>query len=78
MKEEEWTAVLYQALGSSVGLLVEGGPTAEKVRQRLYQARTKAQDAQLAGLQIRLSPLPGGNLVIVKGGPNKGSKGDVL
>ncbi len=57
--------VLYQALGSSIGLLLQTSDFG-RARQRLYAARAEIGDPALAGLQFRSSPLPGGDLIIVK------------
>lgn len=70
MTETEWAILLYTALGAKVGLLLLGSD-AEKARQRLYQVRSRARDRRLDCLQIRLSPVEGGNLVICRGGPKQ-------
>jgi hypothetical protein len=62
------THLLYQALGEPIGLVLQVSDPS-RVRQRLYAARTAAQDPDLAGLQIRqwIPDAEGrGNLVIVK------------
>ena len=62
--QAELTALLYTALAEPIGLLLATSDT-EHARQRLYQARAKAADPALAGLQFRASPLAGGDLLIV-------------
>ena len=58
--------LLYQALGSPIGLLLRTSDFA-RARQRLYQARVAAADQDLACLQFRASPgIEGGDLIIVK------------
>lgn len=63
----ELTHLLYQALGESIGLLIQASDC-QRVRQRLYAARTASGDESLRGLQIRQWNAPEGeegNLVIV-------------
>ncbi len=55
--------VLYQALAEPIGLIIRVSDR-EQVRQRLYQARTKAGDKALEGLQIRVSAWAEGDLVV--------------
>lgn len=54
---------LYQALGQPWGLLVS---TDDPVRtqQKLYAAKYTSRDPALAGVEIKLSPVDGGELVI--------------
>jgi hypothetical protein len=60
--------VLYQALGSPLGLVIRVSNFA-LAQQRLYKARRDASDPDLACLQLRRSPLvPDSELWIVKGG----------
>ncbi len=63
--QDQLRAILYQALGEPIGLLLQCSDWA-KARQSLYRARAEAADPQLASLQFRASPgLAGGNLIIV-------------
>lgn len=57
--------ILYQALAEPIGLVLRTGDFV-KARQRLYTARTAAQDTALDGLQFRAWSGTEGNLVIVK------------
>ena len=66
MTRDEFLALLYQALGEPIGLLLQCSNPG-LARQRLYAARASARDPALGGLQIRMSPFPEGNLVICKG-----------
>lgn len=63
---DELALILYAALAEPIGLLLQA-PEPELARQALYKARREAADPALAKLQIRLSPLPGGELVITRG-----------
>lgn len=57
--------ILYLALAEPIGLLLCCSPgDRERARQALYQARAKAGDVALAGLQIRVSPFGEGDLVV--------------
>jgi hypothetical protein len=59
----EATLIMYAAAVEPIGLLLQvSDPT--RAKQRLYQARAKAGDEALAGLQIRTVGLPDGNLAI--------------
>ena len=62
---QDFRPLLYQALSEPIGLLLQCSD-AGLARQRLYAARSAAGDPELAQLQFRMSPLPDGNLVIVK------------
>lgn len=64
--EIQFGPLLYQALAEPIGLLLKA-PEREKVRQKLYQARTAIGDPALAVLQFRVSPFAEGDLVICKG-----------
>lgn len=57
--------LLYRALGEPIGLLLQVSDVG-RARQMLYQVRTETGDQDLAGLQLRVSTIPGGNLLIVK------------
>jgi hypothetical protein len=63
MTLREATEMLYQAAAESFGLLLDASDPG-RVRQQLYSAKRRAEDPTLDALQIRLSPLPEGNLVI--------------
>ena len=77
MNKDDFQALLYQALGEPIGLLLQCSNPG-MARQRLYQARVQAADPALAGLQIRMSPFPDGNLVICHGGQGRGqSQGQI-
>lgn len=60
-----YRALLYRALAEPIGIVVET-PDWEKLRGKLYRARTDAQDTQLDQLAIRRSPLAEGHLVIIQ------------
>lgn len=63
--QDQLKAILYQALGEPIGLLLDCSDWA-RARQALYRARAEAGDPQLAQLQFRASPgIPGGNLIII-------------
>jgi len=55
--------LLYLALAEPIGLLLQAEPV-ERARQRLYATKRQLADPQLDCIQIRLSPLEGGNLVL--------------
>ena len=56
--------ILYLALAARIGLLV-AVERPEAARAALYAARREAADAALASLQIRISPFPDGDLVVI-------------
>lgn len=60
--------LLLLALAEPIGLLVKTSDPA-KLRASLYRARQASGDPDLSGLQIRMSPLPGGELVLCKSTP---------
>lgn len=63
---EELVSTLYLALAEPIGLLLASdNPT--RGREALYRARAKANDEDLARLQIRLVDWPDGQIAIVKG-----------
>lgn len=68
MNFEELGELLYRALGEPVGLLLRTSDR-ERLRQRLYQARARIADSELARVQIRISPFPDGDIVLCKGAP---------
>lgn len=55
--------ILYQALAQPYGLLLSAEDPL-KMQQKLYAAKYTAKDLALAGLEIKLSPIEGGELVI--------------
>jgi hypothetical protein len=55
MDNSELLAILYQALGSPHGLVIETSNW-NLARQRFYKARSDAGDPALQGLEIRRSP----------------------
>lgn len=64
-QSDQLRAILYQALGEPIGLLVQCSDWA-RARQAFYRARAEAGDPDLASLQFRHSPgLDGGNLIII-------------
>lgn len=65
MVETQYKALLYQALGSPMGLVLRSNDP-ERARQTLYSARREAQDPELDVLQIRMKATPDGDLVLVK------------
>jgi hypothetical protein len=68
----EATEILYIALGEPIGLLIKTNDL-NGARARFYAARKLAQDPALAVLQMRASPVEGGELVIIKG-PGPGAE----
>jgi len=64
--DTDWAALLYAALAAPRGVLILASDAAGG-RQKLYTVRTKLADPALEVLQIRMSPLPEGNLIIVRG-----------
>lgn len=76
-QQEQLLAILYQALGEPIGLLLRTSDFA-RARQALYRARQESGDQALAGLQFRASPgLPDGDLIIVNQKIQRGSIADV-
>lgn len=63
---QELEALLYQALAEPIGLVCQAEPSFELGRQRLYAARKRIADPDLDGLQLRASPFPEGNLLIIR------------
>lgn len=63
--KDDLAAILYQALGEPIGLLLSTSDS-NRARQKLYQARAAAADPALDVIQIRISPFPEGDLVLVK------------
>lgn len=62
---QEWGELLYLALVEPIGLLLRTNDR-ERARQALYRARQTLGDPALTRLQLRVSPLADGDLVIVK------------
>lgn len=58
--------ILYAALDEPIGLLLSTPQGMERVRNGFYLARDLSQDPALSELQLRSSPFPDGDLVIVK------------
>lgn len=63
-RQAEMTQLLYLALAQPIGLLVASSDR-EATRRSLYAAKYQAKDEALGDLQIRVSPWPEGELVIV-------------
>ncbi len=51
-----WLEFWYEALGNEHGVVIAVSDVTKAI-QRLYQARTKSGDPDLAGLSIRKSPV---------------------
>lgn len=69
-----WLEFWYEAAASEYGIVVATSDV-EAAKQKLYQARAKAADPELQGLQLRTSPiLPDEEIWILKGPPADGSK----
>lgn len=66
MTHLEASQILYLALAEPIGLFLRTSSSTQ-AKARLYQARIKLGDPALAGLQIRTSPIEGGDLILVKG-----------
>lgn len=64
-KDFDPLTLLYQALGSDIGIIVETN-NREKLKQRLYAARAAASDTTLAKLTLITSPTNTKHLWIVK------------
>lgn len=75
MTSAEATQILYRALAEPIGLLLRTSSPVQ-AKTRFYAARAKAKDAALAGLQIRASPIEGGDLILVKGTIQIGQRPD--
>lgn len=65
MNEQQLKLLWYQALAEPIGLLLEARDV-NFAKQRLYQARAKLGDPDLAQVQIRTSPVEGGNLLLIR------------
>lgn len=64
---EEFLGLLYQALGSPLGILVRVSDL-EAFRRRAYSVRRDSLDERLKALTFRASPIEGGNLCILHAG----------
>ena len=64
----EETALLYQALGSALGLVVQVEDF-DLARSRLYKARQEAGDPDLDVIQLRRSPFTENEIWIVRSAP---------
>jgi hypothetical protein len=60
------TAILYLALASKTGLLVQVWPNVEVGRQALYSARKAALDSELGKLTFETTDSAEGNLIIMR------------
>jgi hypothetical protein len=67
--KSKFTEVLYLAMMEPVGLLLQSSDT-KKALQALYRARSAALDPALKVLSFRVSPLPTGDIIIVKKAPD--------
>lgn len=65
MNKTSIAELLYEALGQPIGLLCQSSEP-ERARQAMYRVRKVLGDPALDGLQFRASPLPDGNLLILK------------
>lgn len=65
MARRDWIGVWELARRERMGLLLQVSDVV-KARAELYAARTRAMDPELAPFQIRASPIPEGNLLIVR------------
>lgn len=63
-KKDEFLMLLLQAVQEPIGLLVATNDP-ERARQKFYASRRAAKMPELDGLQIRMSPFPDGQLVLV-------------
>ena len=61
--------ILYSALNSELGIVVEADVSPETLRQRLYEVRVDLQDAQLNSLSFHISRTDPNQLWIVKNAP---------
>ncbi len=64
--KEVLTAIWLQARNCPIGLLIQASDPG-KVRQQLYSVRKELGDEIILRMQIRASPFPDGNLVLVHG-----------
>jgi hypothetical protein len=68
MNKNEALQILLQSAQERIGCILRTND-AERLRQKLYQARKRAQeggDTSLDDLQFRTSPFPEGQIVICK------------
>lgn len=74
----DWQGAWYVALGEPHGLLLRASDP-QRARQRLYAARARLGDPDLAELEVRIVDLAEGNLVIIKEGlGNAGSSAETI
>lgn len=62
----EHLLLLHLALDEPLGLVLRTNDPV-RMRQALYAARAASGDPRLTVLQVRMSPVPDGQLVIVRG-----------
>lgn len=65
LQQSHLLSILYTALAEPLGLVLRTSDTT-RARAALYKARTEAGDPELQALQLRVSPFPDGDLIIVK------------
>jgi hypothetical protein len=65
LTDDDFMGLLWQALGSPYGLLVQAS-NPDAFRQRCYVLRRNSLDERLKDLTFRGSPFTSGNLCIVK------------
>lgn len=63
-KKDEFLMLLLQAVQEPIGLLIATNDF-ERARQKFYAVRREANMPELDGLQIRMSPFSGGELILV-------------
>lgn len=68
------TSLLYQALGTPLGLVVRVSDF-DLARNKLYSARKEAADPDLEIIQLRRSPYEANTIWIVKSRPIPSQKG---
>lgn len=64
MDRQQLTSILYDARGASIGLVLRTSDS-HRLKHQLYAMRKELADPSLAELQIRTSPFPEGDLIIV-------------
>lgn len=65
----EYSFIWYSALASPFGIIVETDDT-EKLKARLYAARSEAMDPDLQNISIKVSPFNPSHLWLVKRKPD--------
>jgi len=63
-KKDEFLMLLLEAVQEPIGLLISTNDF-ERARQKFYAVRREAKMPELDGLQIRMSPFSGGELILV-------------